>query len=125
MPKPTLTTSATVEVALEPRLKAQLRVKCHRIAEINRQLAALKKEAETIKDDVEGMFVEADEVDALINGVNLDGFKVKMVCGKTSRLDKKKLVALGCKPEWLEKATKTTDNKPYVRITPPGEKDDE
>lgn len=121
MSKLKATTTVSTEVGLSTRVKAQLRVQMTEYATIQAQIAALEAKKDKIKERVQEMFVDNGEVDALMNGTEIDGFKVKMVCGQTSRLDKKKLVTLGCKMEWLEKATKKTDNKPYVKITPPGE----
>ena len=121
MSKLKATTTASVEVSLSPKVKAQLRVQMFEYAALQRQKKGIEEKQAAIKERMETMFSDADEVDALLAGTEIDGFRVKMVCGESSRLDKKALVTLGCKPEWLEKATKTTSNKPYVKITPPGE----
>jgi hypothetical protein len=36
-------------------------------------------------------------------------------------LDKTLLVELGCEQEWLDEATTTEDNEPYIKITAPKE----
>lgn len=123
MAKLAVTTALVTDVKLQPKVRAQLRVKLLAASEKRAQIKKLESELDEIKNYAEQVFIDADEIDALINGADIDGYKIKMVQGKTSRLDKQRLVELGCKPAWLEKATKTTDNKPYVRITPPGEEE--
>lgn len=123
MAKLSVTTSLATEVKLSPKVRAQLRTQLFAAAEKRRQIKKLEADLDEIKSYAEQVFIDADEIDALINGADIDGFKIKMVQGKSSRLDKKRLVELGCDPKWIEKATKTTENKPYVKITPPGEND--
>jgi hypothetical protein len=118
--KTTVTTTTTTEVALAPRVRARVRTELTQYTELQQQIAALEAKKDEIKASVQQIFKDADEEDALVDGVEVDGYKVKLVAGSSSRLDKKKLVTLGCKPEWITKATKTTPNKPYVRIDAPG-----
>ena len=125
MPKVSVTTTATTEVTLAPRIKAQLRVALTQYAQLSTQIAAMKAQQDAIKADVEAKFVDADQADALMDGTEIDGFKVKMVCGESSYLDKAALVRMGCEPEWLTAATKKKPKKPYVRIQAPGESEGE
>ena len=125
MSRISVTTSTTTEVILAPRVKAQLRVALTQYAQLSTQIAALKAEQDAIKADVEAKFVDADAADALMDGAEIDGFKVKMVCGESSYLDKAALVRMGCAPEWLTAATKKKPKKPYVRISAPGESEGE
>jgi hypothetical protein len=114
------TTSLQTEVKLSPRVKAQIRVQLYEYAELQRAKKEIEAKQAAIKEVVEIKFADADEIDALMNGTEIDGFRIKMVVGSTSRIDKKKLVALGVD---LEEVTTTTDNKPYLKISAPGEKE--
>jgi hypothetical protein len=102
MPKTAITTTTTTEV-------------------LQRQKKAIDKRQAEIKGFTQEAFVDADEIDALMEGANLDGYKIKLVQGSSTKLDEAKLVRLGCDPEWLQKARVTKMNNPYVRITAPGE----
>ncbi len=130
MAKLSVTTSQTLEIKLAPRVKAQLRVQLSTYAELNAEMKALKTKMQGIKDYAEKVFMDADAADALLDGTNVDGFKVKMVQGKSTTVDKvkvrKKLIALGADEDWFdEEGCVTKDKAAYVKITPPGEKDDE
>ena len=114
--KPTLelTTTTTVQLSASLRRKVQPLIETHQ--QLQREIKEREERQTKLKEQVEEAFVEADEVDALMEGVKIGDVPIKVVCGKSSRLDKKRLVELGCEPEWLVEATKTTDNRPYLRI---------
>lgn len=126
MPRPgvsaTTTVVQTTDVTLAPQLQQRLLVRLEEYARLNEEIAKRKSRQDAIKAEVDTLFVEAGEGNALMNGTDIGGYKVKMVCGLSSRLDKKRLVDLGCEPSWLEEATITKPNRPYVRISAPGEK---
>ena len=62
---------------------------------------------------------------ALTQGVSLDGFKTKYIASVRSILDKKILIGLGVTEEMLTEATVTKPSKPYLKITPPGEREED
>jgi DUF4097 and DUF4098 domain-containing protein YvlB len=64
-----------------------------------------------------------DEAEVL--SLDFEGFKVTYVQGTSSKLDKKKFVALGGSLKMLENATVTTPKKAYELVTVPGEKGDD
>lgn len=118
-----VTTTAKVDVKLAPKTRQMVvtRAEEHlKLAKIVREATARQKR---IRKEVEDLFVKEKQGKALANGVDLDGFKMKMVCGTTRRLNKEKLVELGADPEWLEEAMEETPNEPYVKISAPGERD--
>jgi hypothetical protein len=60
---------------------------------------------------------DAGEYDALESGIELDGYKAKIVYGTSNTFDKKKLVGLGIN---LEEVTISKPKKPYVKVSVPG-----
>lgn len=84
-----------------------------------KELEASKKE---LAGEIEALYVGDKEGHALDTGTVFEGFKLKKVGGTTSKLDKKKFVSLGGSLAILERATKTSPRKPYLKVTAPGEK---
>jgi hypothetical protein len=122
--KPKVTTSLRQELSISPRVAAQIRVKLTEYAEIKE----LEAKNDAIKEDVQQKFIDADELDALMAGTDIDGIKVKMVVGTSKRINKakvkKKLIELGEDASWLdEEGHDEVSNAPYIKITSLGEKD--
>lgn len=116
--KLTATTSQTIttQVELSPKLLATVHAKALAIQRAQADMAALKDKIADYKSDIEAAFIEAGEANALMDGVEVNGIPVKMVCGTTSKLNKKRLVELGCSPAWLEEATEVVPKKAYVKV---------
>jgi seryl-tRNA synthetase len=126
--KPKVTTSLRQELSISPRVAAQIRVKLTEYAEIRRKIKELEAKNDAIKEDVQQKFIDADELDALMAGTDIDGIKVKMVVGTSKRINKakvkKKLIELGEDASWLdEEGHDEVSNAPYIKITSLGEKD--
>jgi hypothetical protein len=108
---PKLTQSTTVEVEVEPRIIEEAETKLRLYKE-------LKAELERVKDELGALVTEA--------GVNLNlgkeiGSVGQVPAGETTKLNKKKLVALGVKMSLIEQATLTTPRKPYIVVRVPGD----
>lgn len=130
MPKVTTsaTTIATVEVTLEHRVQQMLLARCEEHAALQREIETRKARQERLKKEVEDLFAKAGQSDALDAGTEIEGHKVKMVRGKSKKLDKLALLrALDITAEELDAFFDERPNKPYIRISPPGSKggDDE
>lgn len=120
MPRLAVTTEVRTEVKLAPALKTKLMKRLKRYAELSELIKAAQLEQETIKDDVDRDFTDAGEGNALFNGCAVDSFRVKMVCGTTSKLDEDALMKdHGLTRADLDACTDTKPSKPYVKITPP------
>ncbi len=117
----TATTTATTEVRLDPRLRQVLKAKCELHTELARRIKALETDQRALKAEIDAVFTAEGEGNALMAGVEIAGYHIKMVCGTSTHLNKKRLVELGCEPAWLAEATDTTPKKPYILITAPGE----
>jgi len=121
----TTTVEQTTEVQLTPQLKRKLLTALRTYALKVAEMKSLKTWIEDQKGAVEKLFIEARETDALVNGTDIDGFRVKMVFPTSSKLDQKRLMELcpGLTPELLQEATTVKPGKPYVKVTVPGADD--
>lgn len=122
MVKPTLSTQPTVAVKLTTTTQTMLVTRCEEHAALTKTIKDAKARQERIKSEVEDLVVKAGEGAALVDGMDVAGHKVKLVCGTRKVLDKGLLVELGVDPELIREATTEQTNKPYIRISAPGEK---
>jgi hypothetical protein len=113
--KPTITTTQTTEVQLEPKLVTKLTNELAIYAELEAELELSKQALDAQKSKVTQL---AEQTGEKSFGVN--GHKVTLVEGTTSSLDKKKLIALGVTTAMLEEATVTKPKKAYWLITTAG-----
>lgn len=119
---PSITTEQRAQVQLEPALLRKLRLKLKTYASLRDTVIAAKAAQDKIKTEVESLFAEGDQYDALIAGCRVDDFPLKIVSGTQKKLDKKFLVAQGWVSQaQLNEATKEVPKKPYLKITCPGE----
>lgn len=126
MPKLSVTTTARQEVGLEPRVRAQVRTDLMAYLDNLAAIRALEAKQDDIKSRIQQRFADADQLEALTDGTDFDGVKVKLVVGESKRLDKAKLMKkFGLSQTDLDACSKTTHNRPYVRITPKGEKSED
>ena len=126
---PTVQTTTTTEVKLAPAVRRKVLTELKTFAELHAQKKALEHAIDGSKTKVQQLFEAAGELDALIAGISIEGFKTKMVQG--SRTDKKTfekvLIGLGVTAEMLGEAKDKAQrpNKPYLKITAPGEEEHE
>lgn len=111
-----LTTEPTVDIVLTPRQQQELRVAFQRYVQ-------LKAKAEEAAAAVDGQKATLGRLRARIgeDSVGLDGFKVTLVQGTQSRLNKRKLRLVGVTQAQIDQATVTSPRKPYELVTCPGE----
>ncbi len=113
---PSLTTTVEPTVELTPRQQQELRIAFqtyqhlketldNAVINLNHQKAVLGRIREKIGEE----------------SVGLDGFKVTLVQGTSSRLNKKKLRLVGVTQAQIDMATTTSPKKPYELVTCPGE----
>ena len=122
---PKVTTTVTTEITLTPALRKRALAELKLFAELQTQQKVLTQAMRKGKDIIQRLFEGAGEFDVLVQGVVLDGFKIKYVTGTRKMLDKGKLIDLGVTVEMLEEATIEKPNAPYLKISVPGEKDGE
>jgi hypothetical protein len=106
----TVSQEAQLTTAQQVKLRKDLQLK----AKLDKEIKALEaKKAEAVAR------VNAVREEAGLDTFELDGFTVTLVAAARKVLDHKKLVSLGCKLEWLEKATEMVPSTPYCKITVP------
>jgi hypothetical protein len=114
MPGLSLQGTVGTEVQLEPKQRVAL-LKDLRLQEQKRQtVKKLEAEIAEIKSRIEAVREESG-----MDSFGIDGYTVTLVAPVRDVLNQKKLVALGCKTEWLEKATEKVPSTPYTKVTAP------
>ncbi len=113
---PSLTTTVEPTVELTPRQQQELR-------SAFRQYQLFKTLVEEAQTRLEGQKAVLGRFRERIGeeSVGLDGFKVTLVQGTSSRLNKKKLRLVGVTQAQIDMATTTSPKKPYELVTCPGE----
>lgn len=124
--------TTTTEVTLKPSLVKKLKLKLDEYRQLCAQAKSLKKKIDTGKVDLETMFADSDEYEALQAGVKIDTpfgpVSVKIVTGKTApKLDEKKLMTkFKLTPKDLDSCRAPgKDKKPYLGVYLPDDKDDD
>lgn len=102
------------EVQLAPKTRVALLKDLRLHASVKASIKKLEAQAAEINARVDAVR-EAEGLDKF----EIDGFNVTLVAPVRDVLDQKKLVALGCKVEWITKATEKVPTKPYTKITAP------
>lgn len=115
-----VTATTKTEVNLHPATKKKLLTKLTSYAELAAQRKAIKLAMKQIEAEVGHIRETTGE-----QSIAIEGFKITNVKGTQSKIDKKKLVELGCAMAWIEEATVVTPKKAYEKITCPGQGDEE
>ncbi len=113
----TMTTTTTQELVLKPQLKTKLLRKLKAYAELRLQIKALEETLDGYKADIGTMREEAG-----VQTLSLEGFKVTQIAGVRKTLNHMKLVAMGVSLEMIDEATESKPNRPYEKISCPGDK---
>lgn len=128
----TATTTVTTAVKLTPKVRQMIKARCIEHAQHAATVADLKGtkkkpgRMKRIEREVEELFVTADQGAALLGGTDIDGHKLKMVCGKSKRFDQLGFMKKhGVTQADFDEFTTYEDNEPYLRMTAPGQKEDE
>ena len=115
----TATTTPKTEVKLQPSVRRRLLTELKTYAALKAQMDALKSAIDKRKGIIGGIREEAG-----VDSLSLEGFKITQVTGTTSKLNKQKLVELGCALAWIDEATEIRPKKSYEKISVPGEKEE-
>lgn len=118
---PTVTTTVKQTVKLRPALRTQIVMQLTEYGRLAIQEAALRAELTNRKHQLEAAFESAGQADVLDSGVDVDGYRLKIVHSVSTMLNKKFLMEeYGVTAEMLEAATTTKPKKPYLKVTLPG-----
>ena len=123
-PRATITVTTVQEVKLATTVRRKVLTELRTYAELATQAAVLKQAMEKAKNTAHTLLKDAGHEKALEAGMEIDGFKAKLVKGSRKKLDKGILIQLGVTEEMLEEASPEVPTKPYVLITPPGTKEE-
>jgi hypothetical protein len=132
VPKMQQTTSVTttVEIELKPALKAMLKAKLEEFADLRVQKKSIETREDAIKEEIETLFADAGEYNALIAGVKVDTaygpIPVKVVTGGTSKSFDKKLLMKRHKLTiaQVDALYEETPKADYVNVSLPRDKED-
>lgn len=113
----TLTATTETTVKLAPSVKRKLLTNLRLYQELKAQIAALQAQSDAAKAEVEELRQTVGE-----DKLELEGYKIAYVQGVRGVLDHKKLIELGCAAAWIAEATENKPNKPFIKITCPGDK---
>lgn len=142
MPKPsiTATTTATVTttVKLSPKARQMVLERCREHARLVAQRTeidgkkATKSKPEkvgrlkSLKQAIEAIFIKEGQGLVLADGVDIDGFKLKMTQGRSKKFDQLGFMKKhGLTQADFDEFTTYEDNEPYLGIKAPGDKDED
>ena len=118
MSKLSVTTTATTEIELTPKVQHKLKLELAEYARLDVAYKLAKEERDAKLADIEDL---RESVDA--KSFKFEGATITRVEGVSKSLDKKKLVQLGCAMAWIEEATTTKSKKAYTKVTLAGDKE--
>lgn len=117
----TTTATVTTAVKLETKAHQMLRARCEEHAQLAITIKSAKSRQDRIKGEVEELFKKAKQGKALADGTEIEGHKLKMVCGTTSKFDKFGFMKKhGLSEDDFAEFTTQEPNKPYIKISAPG-----
>lgn len=120
-----MTTTVTQTVGLRAHVKQMLLARLEEHAQLRREITEKEARLKRIGAEVEALFAAEGEAAALVEGTDIDGFKVKRVGGTTRTLDRDALMrALDLDADQLDAFYDEKPKKPYVRVTAPGKSEE-
>src|ERR1035437_3365323 len=117
MPSPTITVRTEQDIKLAPGVRRKLLTELKAYASIKAEIAVLEAKKEARKAVIAGIREDVGE-----QSIGIEGFLVTLVAGVRSKLVPAKLIAQGVTVAMIEAATVVRPNKPYVKVTCPGDK---
>lgn len=129
---PVATTIQTTEVKLSTRARQMVKQRCEEHAVCARQVAELKGtkkrpgRMKRIEQEIDAVFTKERQGKALLDGTSIDQFKLKMVLGKRKVFDQLGFMKKhGVSQQDFDDFTTYEDNEPYIKISGPGDSNDE
>jgi hypothetical protein len=122
--KLTATTAVTTEIKLTN--KPMVVARCEEHATLGREITEKQGRQQRIREEVQDIVKKEKQGKALLGGTELDGHKMKVVIGHSSRFDKQGFMKKhGLSQADFDEFTEVVDNEPYLKITHPGEEDED
>jgi hypothetical protein len=106
-----------LDTELTPTQQAALRQTCREYQSLDAQIKVLEHKRDEKKARLGQLRDEAG-----VQSLSFEGWKVTLVGNVRKVLNKKRLIALGCRAEWLAEAEELKPSKPYEKVTAPGAK---
>lgn len=106
------------ELKLAPTIRRRLLTELAVYARLDEQLKALELAKSKQKGKIDTLREEVG-----VDSLTIDGYKVTVVAPTRSKLEPKKLIALGVSQAMIEEATVVVPGKAYLKISLPGERD--
>lgn len=103
--------------ALDPQQQQMLLKRLEEYTRLKTEADRIESALRKLRHDVEHLFSDAGATGLLIEGAEINGFKVKLITPTRTEIDKKKLLELGIN---LREVEVTKPGTPYVRVTKPG-----
>ncbi len=124
MLRPSISATTEQTVTVDVHLSASARLMAKARLEEDARLAAEISERESrrkrLKVEVEDIFVTDGQGAALVDGVSIDGHRVKLVCGSTTTIDQDALKrTFGLTQADLDSVSVVKENRPYLKLTAP------
>lgn len=121
-----ITTTQTTEVTVSARIRQMLKARLEEHLHLAKQIKELEGRKSRIQKEVDELFAKEGQAAALDAGTDIDGIRVKKVGGVTRTLDKEALMdACELTAEELEAFYDSKPKRPHIKISAPGERDDE
>lgn len=106
------------DIELSPRVRLDLTQKFLTYAGLKQRVKELEVMIEHTKAEIAAIREQEGVLTLAVNG-----YRTTLVGGTRKKLNKKKLIALGCAAAWIDMATEERPTKEYEKISLPGEKD--
>lgn len=112
-----VTTTSTVSLA--PTVTTQVLNKLREYESNALAIKALEADQAALKVEIDGILSDAGEAHALEGGIEVEGYKAKMVHPVRDQLDTMKLISMGVTTAQLAEATRSVPTKSYLLISSP------
>src|ERR1035437_5636975 len=114
----TVTVRTEQDIKLAPGVRRKLLTELKAYASIKAEIAVVEAKKEVFNQAEDGIREDVGE-----QSIGIEGFLVTLVAGVRAKLEPAKLIAQGVSIAMIEAATVVKPNKPYTKITIPGEKE--
>jgi hypothetical protein len=112
------TTTTTEEIRLSPTLRRKLLMKLKTYAELHTQKKAIEAAMDRHKAEIGALREDTGH-----QSIEIEGYKVTQVAGVRKKFDAKRFVANGGDLAIYNNSMIDVPNRPYEKVTLPGEKD--
>lgn len=121
----TTTQTVTTTVKLSPKARVMAKERCEEHTKLGKVVKDATARQKRIRVEVDALFTKEGQGRALLDGTDLDGYRLKLVEGKRKVFDQMGFMKKhGLSVEDFEDFTTYEPNEPYVKIGKAGDKDE-